>query len=301
MSSTDPPRNPSPPDSDSFVARVEHGWQRSLEHLPLAVVPLISSLLAVDNVRRVLEFRGAHFGLTLRFPTALPDLWSFVSVPSEGPGVHVSLNLFLLPVLILVQSVLVAGLLGSVFEILRTGEYDFPANAKRYFAPVLVYEALVGVVSFTAFGVAVATGPLALLLVPAFLVLSYLFYATPYLLVVADDPVGEALARSLEWALAGGPYFAYGAGYLLFVAVVSVVGTAVVVNLGAVGILLGAVVSAPVGLALTFATTGFVAQLADDAGVADGTGVAGDTGTAGGAGADDSAEDESSDDATGWE
>ena len=101
-------------------------------------------------------------------------------------------------------------------------------------------------------------------LVPAFLVLSYLFYATPYLLVVADAPVGEALGRSYEWALAGGPYFAYGVAYLLFVAAVSAAGTVVVVNLGAVGILLGAVASAPVALALTFATTEFVAEMTDE-------------------------------------
>jgi hypothetical protein len=301
MPSTDAPPNPSPPDSGSFVDRVEHGWQRTLEHLPLAVVPVVSSLLAVDNVRRVLEHRGAHFGLTFRFPTALPDLWTFVSVPNQGPGVHVSPSVFLLPVLIVVQSVLVPGLLGSVHEILQTGEYDFPANAKRYFAPVLVYEALVGVVSFTAFGVAVATGPLVLLLVPAFLVLSYLFYATPYLLIVADDSVGEALGRSYEWALAGGPYFAYGVGYLLFVAVLSVFGTAVVVNLGAVGVLLGAAVSAPVGLALTFATTGFVADLADDASVTGSAGTADGGGTASSADGIGSSEDDSSDDATGWE
>lgn len=269
MPSTDAPPNLSTPDSRSFVERLEDGWERALDHLALAVVPLVSSLLAVDNVRRVLEYRGAHFGLTFRFPTALPDLWTFVSVPSEGPGVHVSPTLYLLPVLILAQSVLVAGLLGSIFEILQTGEYDFPANATEYFAPVLVYQALVGAASFATFGVAVAAFPLAALLVPAilvaFLVLSYLFYATPYLLVVADDSVDEALGRSYEWALAGGPYFAYGGSYLLFVVAVSLVGTAVVVNLGPIGILLGAVVSAPVGLALTFATTEFVTEMADGA------------------------------------
>jgi hypothetical protein len=264
MPSTDVPPNSPPPDSNSFVARVEDGWQRTLDHPSLAFVPAVSSLLAVDNVRRVLEFRGGHFGLTFRFPSALPDLWTFVSVPSEGSGVHVSPSIFLLPVLVIVQSVLVAGLFGSVHEVVQTGRYDFAENAKRYFAPVLVYQALVAAASFATFGVLAATGPLALLLVPAFFVLSYLFYATPYLLVVADASVGEALGRSYEWALAGGSYFTYGAAYLLFVTAVSLVGTAVVVNLGALGIALGAIVSAPVALALTFATTEFVAQLADE-------------------------------------
>jgi hypothetical protein len=265
MPSTDATPSLPPSDSRSFRDRFEDGWDRALDNLPLAAVPLVSSLLALDDVRTVLGFRGdGHLGLTFRFPTALPDLWTFVSVPNDGPGFHVSPSLFLLPVLIVVQSVLVAGLLGSVHEVRQTDEYDFASNVEEYFVPVLVYHALVGVVSFGAFGVVVTGIPaLGFLLVVAFLVLSYLFYATPYLLVVADASVGEALGRSYEWGLAGGPYFAYGAAYLLFVVAVSVLGTAVVVNLGALGILLGGVLSAPVALALTFATTGFVAELAD--------------------------------------
>ncbi|WP_115862632.1 hypothetical protein [Halorussus litoreus] len=266
-SGASPPSDPSSPNgSTSFETRLTEGWEYALRHLELAVVPLLSSLLALDNVRAVLDFRGIHMGLTFRFPGALPDLWTFVSVPSQGSGVHVSPTLFAIPVLILVRGVLVAGLIGSAREVIRTGEYDFAANAREYFVPVVLFVALVHVAGLVTVSAGILTFPSTLLLLlsfPLFILLSYLFYATPYLLVVGDLGVEEGLARSLEWALDGGPYFGYAAGYLLFVAAASLVGTALVVNLGALGILVGAIASAPVALALTFATTGFVADLFD--------------------------------------
>lgn len=263
MPSTDPDSDPPPARARSFGTRLQDGWERAREHLPLAAIPAVSSLLAIDNVRRVLSFHGYHFGVTFRFPSALPDLWTFVSLPSQGSGIHVSPTLFVLPVLILARAVLVAGLLGSVHEILRTGRYDFAGNVRRYFVPVVGFVALVRAVELVAFTFVAAVLPLALALLPVFFVLSYLFYATPYLLVVADLSVGEALGRSYEWAVSGGPYFSYGAGYLLFVAVVSLVGTVLVVNSGAVGVLVGTLASAPVALALAFATTEFVVEMID--------------------------------------
>lgn len=245
-----------------FSARLETGWRRATAYPELALVPVLSSLLSPDNVRRALEVRGTHFGVAFPFPPALPDLWTFVSLPSQGPGINVSPTLPLVPVLILVQTALVAGLVGSVHEILETGEYDFAQNAKRYFVRVLLFEVLVWTLVLATFAVGVAASPLLLLAIPAFFVLSYLFYATPYLLVVADLNLGDALARSYEWAVAGGSYLSFAFGFLLFAAAVSIVATAVVVNLGAVGILVGTVVSAPVALALTFATTEFVVDMA---------------------------------------
>ncbi|WP_137287080.1 hypothetical protein [Halorussus salinisoli] len=263
MPSTDPTPDDSstPPDSRSFGTRLAVGWERAMGNLALALVPLLSSLLASDNVRRVRSAEGYNFGVAFRFPSALPDLWTFVSLPGREPGVHVSSTLWLLPVLIPVQAALVAGLLGSVRELLRTGQYDFAANVRRYFLPVVVFVALVRLVGFGAVTVTAVAPPLGLLFVLGFLLLSYLFYATPYLVVVADASVAEALARSYDWALAGGPYFAYGAGYLVFVVAISLVASAFVVNLGAVGVLVGAVTSAPIALALTFATTEFVADV----------------------------------------
>ena len=263
-SATDAPETPR--NSRSFGTRLQVGWERAVANLPLALVPLLSSLLAPENVRRVLAADGLNFGIAFRFPAALPDLWSFVSLPNQPAGVHVSPTLWLLPVVIPVHAALVAGLLGSVREAIRTGRYDFVGNVRQYFVPVLVFVALVRVVGFGAVALAAVAPPLVLLAVPLFLLLSYVFYATPYLLVVADDSVSDALARSWNWAAEGGPYFAYAGGYLLAVVAVSVLVSAFVVNLGVVGIGVGAMVTAPVALALTFATTEFVADVADERG-----------------------------------
>ncbi len=256
-----------------------------MANLPLALVPLLSSLLAPENVRRVLAAEDLNFGIAFRFPAALPDLWSFVSLPSQPAGVHVSPTVWLLPVVIPLHAALVAGLVGSASQAIRTGRYDFSQNVRRHFVPVLVFVALVRAVGFGAVTLTALAPPFVLLTVPLFLLLSYLFYATPYLLVVADDSVGDALARSYDWAVAGGPYLSYAGGYLLTVAAVSAFVSAFVVNLGVVGIGVGAVVTAPVALALTFATTEFVADLADERGAGRADGYPDDGGR--GAAADD--------------
>ncbi|UPW00160.1 hypothetical protein M0R88_16805 [Halorussus gelatinilyticus] len=281
MPSTDAPETP--PDGESFGTRLANGWERAMDDLPLAVVPLVSSLLAADNIRRVRAAEGVNFGITFPFPPALTDLWTFVNVPSGGPGVHVSPGLAFLPVRILVEAVLVAGLLGSVGALLRTGRYDFADAARRYFAPMLGYVALVHLVTLSTVVFTVVSPLLLVFLLPVLLVLKYLFYATAYLVVVADESLGDALARSYRWATAGGPYFSYAAGFLLFAALLSVVTSAVVVNLGVLGVVVGAVATAPVALALTFATTEFVADLdARERGESGGFG--GDDGGVGGGG-----------------
>ena len=253
--------DPSPGDR-SFTTRFEAGWKRANENLPLAAVPVVSSLLNVDAIRRVVAYDGGHFGVKFPLPMTIADLWTFVSLPNQGPGVHVSPTLWLLPVVVAVQSALVAGYLGSVRDLLEGAEYDFAANARRYFLPMLGWQVLVSVPTYALVGLGMAAGPLVLLLIPFYFVAAYLFYATPYLLVVADAGLGEAVSRSLEWGFSGGSYFSFAAGYLLFGVALSVVLSPFVVNLGAIGIVGGLALSAPVALALAFATVEFVAELA---------------------------------------
>jgi hypothetical protein len=251
-------------------ARLAAAWADALTHLRLALVPAAVALVAVGRIREVVASSGFHAGLTARLPTPVVDVWGFVSLPGGsgqavvGPG-----SLALLPVAVVLRAALGAGLVGSCHAVAATGEYDFLANVRRHLVPFLGYAAVTtllstGVALLVAGGVLVggggastALGPLA---IPVLLLLGYLFWATPFLVVTRETGLVPAARASLALATDGGRHAAFSAGHLLVVAVASVPVTLVVANGGLVGVLLGAVGVAPVGLTLTLATVVFVAD-----------------------------------------
>ncbi|WP_323190359.1 hypothetical protein [Halostella sp. PRR32] len=238
-------------------------WRRSERLIHLAVVPLVTALLAFEKVQQALSVAGPgrfHAGVAIRFPAVVVDLWSFVSLPSAGPGVRVTSPLWLLPVIFVVHSVLAAGYLGSISDGLDDGRYDFAAAVERYFVRLVAYNALVWTVVFAAVVLGVLTGPLVLLLFPLFLLLNYLFFATPYLIVARDTSVVAALRESYARAVDGGPYFKFALQYLAAVLVLSIPTTLMAVNAGPVGILVAAAVTARVGLAFSTGVMRFVHQ-----------------------------------------
>lgn len=254
-----------------FTTRLADGWQRGLEFLPLALVPLLTAVFATEKVQRVAAFHGRHFGLRLGLPAGVVDLWQFVSVPNESVGVGVPLPealpllVVMLPVAIVVRAGLAAGYFGSLETALETGRYDFAASVRGHFAPFLAYT-LIPMVVVIPLGLIGVGGnrqlvPIVLLLVPAFVVAGYLFYATPYLVVLRGADIWTALRASYQLAVDGGPYLRYAVGYAGFVLGVSLVATAVVVNLGLLGVAIGVVAGAPVGLACNAATMRFVADI----------------------------------------
>lgn len=255
----------------SFDTRFAEGWRRGLEHLALAGVPLLSALLATEKIQRVATFNGFHFGLKLGLPVGIVDIWQFVSLPNESVSIGIPLPdaipllIVVLPLAVVVQAGLAAGYFGSLAAGLETGSFAFPANVRRYFGPFLGYTLIpmVVVAPLAVLGVSdTRLLPLGIVfLVPAFIVAGYLFYATPYLLVLRDTDLVAALRASYGFATAGGPYFRYAAGYAGLVLAVSLVATAVVVNLGVLGAMLGAVGGAPLGLACNATTMRFVADI----------------------------------------
>ncbi len=226
----------------------------------LAAVPFVTALLAIDNVRRAATTGGYdfHLGVAFRFPTAVVDLWAFVSLPAAGAGVRVAEPVWLIPVFVLVQSALAAGYLGSIDQWIEERRFDFLRNVERHVRGILGYNVLVWAVTLAVLGFGLLAGPLLLVLVPAFLLFNYLFFAAPYLIVVRGDGVGEALGRSYEWAVAGDEYFAFAVQFLVAVALVSVPTTLVAANFGIVGVAVAALCTAPVGLTFSAATTLFV-------------------------------------------
>lgn len=258
-----------------FLTRLADGWTRGSDHLPLALVPLLTSLLATEKIGRIATFDGSHLGLRLGLPVGVVDLWQFVSVPNETVGVGLPLSdawplaLALLPVAVVVRAGLAAGYFGSLADALDTGTFDFVANIRRHIVPFLWYTLVpvAAVAPFVILGLpdARVAAPFVAILIPAFLVAAYLFYATPYLVVLQEDDIVSALRASYGLAVAGGPYFRFAVGYAGFVLATSVAATAVVVNFGVVGVAIGAVAAAPVGLACNAATMRFVADVVDDA------------------------------------
>lgn len=257
----------SPAGGVELVSRLAAAREVAAAHLALALVPFVSAFLDVTNSVRVVSFRGGHAGITFRFPAAVVDYWTFASVPNPPDGVHVTGMLLFVPVAILVKAALAAGYLGSIADVIETGRYDFGANVRQYVVPFLGYVAIAFLLGSGGVALALLGGPrgaalLVVLLVPVFLIFGYLFYATPYLIVLRDAGLVAALRGSYAYAMAGGPYAAFALRYLVAVLLLSVIGT-VFVNLGAIGVVVGAVLAAPVGLIFNVAVMDFVRDLED--------------------------------------
>jgi hypothetical protein len=265
----------------AFTTRLADGWQRALDALPLALVPLVLAVADVEKIRSVVAFDGFHVGFRLGLPVSVVTLWQFVSVPQSGVNVDAGVPLEALPLAVVtvplflvVQAGLAAGYFGAITEFLRSGEYRFVDNVREHFVSFLVLTALPVLVllpvALGVFGLGAAGGrsmallPVVVLGVPAFVLLSYLFYATPYLVVLRETGVLDAARGSYALAVAGGPYLAYAAGVALFVLVVSPLMTVLVVGVPFLGLPVGFLGGSVLGLALNVATMRFVSDVDDD-------------------------------------
>lgn len=268
----------------AFTTRLADGWQRALNWLSLALVPILLALFETDKILAILRFDGGHVGFKFGLPLSAVTVWQFVSVPNTGVDVNTGLPLDFLPLafvtvpaVLLVRAVLLAGYFGSIRDALDGDSVDFVENCREYLLPYLV----VTVVPFLLFlpvvlGVSGAGlggfGGLGILLVVVavvtFLIGSYLFYATPYLIVLREVGVVEAARQSYALAIRGGPYAQYAVGFVLLVIVVSPVATGLVVNLPVIGIPVGILGGGVLGLAANVTTMRFVADIDPESSVA---------------------------------
>jgi hypothetical protein len=269
-----------------FLKRLSAGLERASQHLSLALVPILFALMDTNKILAVTSFDGGHIGFKLGLPLSVVTVWQFVSLPNSGVAVDTGLPVELLPlavvtvpVLLVVQSALAAGYFGSIRNALDDKPHQFVASARRYFLPFLVLTVLPVLVllplALGVFGVGALGGGLGgaavLVVLPAlivFLVAAYLFYATPYLVVLRDAGVVDAARQSYALATRGGPYAAFAAGFALFVLAVSPVATGLVVNLPVVGLPVGILGGSYLGLAANVATMRFLADLDPGASVA---------------------------------
>jgi hypothetical protein len=243
----------------AFLDLLADSWRRKRPVVALVVVPLLGAFLQYGNVQRVLAFDGVRVGVQFPFPAPLLTGWSFASVPATGDGLQILGPPWLFPLTVALESVLVAGYLGSLDEGFQTGAYDFTRNVVAYVVPLFVYTALLNavVLGFGLLGLGTSGAGLAVA-IPSLLVLGYLFWAAPFLVVVENRGFASALVRSATLATGGGEYAEYFVKHLLVGAGVSLVVTPVMTNAGVLGVGLGAVFGAPIGLTFTLATLRFL-------------------------------------------
>jgi hypothetical protein len=263
----------------AFLELLADSWRRRRPVEALVVVPLVNAFLQYGNVERVLAFDGVRFGVQFPFPAPLLTAWSFASVPQVGDGLRIVGPAWLFPVAVALEAVLVAGYLGSLDEGFHTGSYDFAANVVSYVVPLFAYTVLANAVVLGVGLLGLRVGVLALAVaIPTLLTLGYLFWATPFLVVVEDRGFLTALQRSATLAAGGGEYAEFFLKHLLVGAVVSVAVTPVMVNAGVAGVVIGAVVGAPIAFTFTLATLRFLRRYLGAGASGDGEGTSGESG-----------------------
>ncbi|WP_435359843.1 hypothetical protein [Haloarchaeobius sp. DFWS5] len=245
----------------SLLSYVESGWSRVSQDPLLFVFPVLATLVYPDRLGRLLS-TDQVVSVQFAFPVGLGQLTTFVNAPIP-PGFTISPLFFLMPLTLAVDAVLTAAFLGRLDAALQDRPRDDSAAVSRWFVPMLGLAAFDFAVLFAGviFGV---LGPLTLLLViPAVLVVGYLFFAAPYLVVLQDRGAVDALRASKDLALERGAYRSFAVQYFVAVAVVSLPLSMFVYGAGIFGVLFGMLVTAPLAVALSAATMQFVRNLVE--------------------------------------
>lgn len=226
-------------------SRIDHAIDVTRESLPLAVVPVVATLASFSKIARALA-AGPGGGIVFPFPTGLPTLWTYVSLPGTAaggsPGGPLSLVAFvpLFVLGLLVTSALEAGFLGSLDRRIDGDPADFVGNVRQFTLRIVGVNFLRAAIVLAVFPLMVFP-PLALAVV---LVGTYLVYGVPFGVVVRDASLLAAIQTTVSRALDGGRYAAFGFAHLIAGALASVFLSTLVRNGGPLGVLLGTAVTA---------------------------------------------------------
>ncbi|WP_255149535.1 hypothetical protein [Halorarius halobius] len=233
---------------------------------PLAAVPLVVSLLDVARLRSLLSNTDRMFSVTFGFPRAVSSLWSFVNAQPSGvggPATLADVPVFAVSLVVsaVVGGLLAAGYLGSI-DAAVDGEYDFVNAVRAYGRPLVGFSLLEAVAGVIGVGAALLAGMGAVVAaVLVLVVLAYLFYTAPYLVVVDDQRLVPALRRAASLATNDARVVGFFLAYLVVSAVVSVPVSSVAFAAPPVGVAVAVLVTAPLSLLLNVATLLFVRDL----------------------------------------
>lgn len=252
------------------MVRITALLSRASEHLdsllPLAAVPLVLAALSVDKFRRIAASNAdLRAGVSFGFPTTVSTSWDLLSLPNASPGLNlptrsVETTALLMLLVTALSALLGAGYLGSVRRELAGVDRGFLADVRTYFVPFLGFELVNLTLALGTVATALVALPLSLAFVLVLFAFAYLFYATPYLVVVEGVDLPTALRRSYGYATSSVEYASFFVQYIVAVALVSVVATPLFAN-SVSAAALGAVVLAPVALLLDTVTMLFVRDL----------------------------------------
>jgi hypothetical protein len=241
-------------------------YSRSVEHAarvwPLAAVPLVVTLFDVGRLRTLLRNTDRAFSVTFGVPRPVSSLFSFVNAQPNGVSGFGSVAVFAVALVgsAVVSGLLAAGYLGSIDAALD-GRIDFLGAVRSYGRPLVGFSLLEAAVTLTFVGMGIVAPPLLVVFAVGFLVLAYLFFATPYLVVVAELTLASALRRSVELATGDGRVLGFFLGYVLVSAILSVPISMLAFSSGLVGVAAAVVASTPAALLLNVATLLFVRDL----------------------------------------
>lgn len=189
----------------------------------LAAVPALATVLAFEKLTKTAT-AGPGGGMKFPMPTALPDLWTFVSVPNTGVTFNLGVPFVLAPLFFVLNAALVAGYVGSIDAVLEDEQPDFVQSATANTVPILGIQLVVFALVLVTFGPAFVGGmALAPISALAALAVSYLLWSAPILVVVRDLDVSQALSASVTHATSGSQYATFSATYLVGGIVVSAV------------------------------------------------------------------------------
>ena len=266
-----------------YGSLVSDALSKTARLIPLALVPLVASLARWPDVLAVATEPGVNFGVKFGLPHPLADLWTFIDAPSpEGGGFYVDapfvdpsvaregelladpqvLGAIVLTLAgyVLFTGVLTAGYLGSINQFLTARRYDFLANVRRYAVRMVALQTVLLGSFLLVFGAALVAVPLVILLVAVGFVAWLLLYLTPFLVVVADEPLLVAFRRSLRLTTSSVQPLAFVVVYALLVAAISLPMSALA-NLGIGGVLAAAALASNFGLFLSVLAVMFTREL----------------------------------------
>jgi len=233
---------------------------------PYAVVPFALSLLAARKVSSAVAAGadGVSFSVKFALPADVPTLWTLVDPPAQGVSVSTPVPLVAVPVFLVVEAAVVAGFLGVVRDAYRGDRPDFAAAAADHWVSVLG----VRVVQFAVFvglgTVLVGSGLFGVVVgVPLFVLLGYLLWGAPYLVVLRDSDALTAVAESVELASVGDRYLWFSVGYAVVAAAASLPASLLVSTAGLPGVVVGAAAVAYPALVASAAAAIVVDETAD--------------------------------------